>query len=349
MQNLQKNHAVLLAHWTSPDLRELYSWNAPLDRVLDTRILRTRLTRYVSKLDKMMILSSILSKLFFLPVVTMTQVDKNARIWLYCKDLESAASLKSSSLVKGSRPGFPKALKHWAVRLDYMSSKRPSQVNKSILYHANNEQGLLVARELMLGEDEDEEWRNAHGFTMEDHGLVTINEARAKTYCENFNQLKIKYVATKDNCQRFVDDFLANLLPDTAICLPTTVKEAKQWFESISSLGLSSLANCGSAHLLKEMIHSRIGQGVIKETIKQINLNGFGKISILSESPIKEYMAKEGKQLVLTAFGEMTENMLNAGRGAFSWWNLLQIPAELIVNKLMKDAGFTDLQAYGGK
>ena len=42
------------------------------------------------------------------------------------------------------------------------------------------------------------------------------------------------------------------------------------------------------------------------------------------ESPIKEYMAQEGKQLILTSFGEMTENMLNAGRGAFSWWNLLQ-------------------------
>jgi hypothetical protein len=105
-----------------------------------------------------------------------------------------------------------------------------------------------------------------------------------------------------------------------------------------------------SGTLIKDLvIKSRIGgqEWMFKEAIQQINLNGFGRISILSESPIKEYMAQEGKQLILTSFGEMTENMLNAGRGAFSWWNLLQIPVELIVGKLMRSNRFTDLQAYG--
>ena len=86
-----------------------------------------------------------------------------------------------------------------------------------------------------------------------------------------------------------------------------------------------------------------------KEAIEQISLNGFGSISLLNQSPFREFMTKEGKQLVLSSLGEMTENMLNAGRGAFSWWNLLQIPVELIVGKLMSAKGFTDLEAYAGK
>ena len=88
---------------------------------------------------------------------------------------------------------------------------------------------------------------------------------------------------------------------------------------------------------------------LVKELITKINLNGFGQISILTESPIKEYMAEEGKKLILTSLGEATENWLNFSRGAFNWYNLLQIPVELIVGRLMKSAGFTNLQAYGGK
>ena len=40
---------------------------------------------------------------------------------------------------------------------------------------------------------------------------------------------------------------------------------------------------------------------------------------------------------------------MNLARGAFSFWNLLQIPVELIIGKMMKSAGFTDLQSYAGK
>ena len=40
---------------------------------------------------------------------------------------------------------------------------------------------------------------------------------------------------------------------------------------------------------------------------------------------------------------------MNMSRGAFTWWNLLQVPVELIVGKLMKSRGFNDLQAYAVK
>ncbi len=87
----------------------------------------------------------------------MTQADKRARFYFYAKDLDKFASLPTTS--SGLSAGTPTALKHWAVKLDYMSTRDPSKVNKRILYEANNEKGLLVARAVMLGEDEDEEWR----------------------------------------------------------------------------------------------------------------------------------------------------------------------------------------------
>ena len=281
----------------------------------------------------------------------MAQVEKRGRIWFYCRDLDFTASLSTSTSSQSSVTGGPKALKHWAVILDDLDDDDPSEVSKRILYEANNVGGLLVARDEAHGNNEEKkDWKQKSGFIKEDHGMVTFNEAKAKSYCEDFNRLKIKYVATKDNCQRFVDEFIANLLPDAKISLPTTIKEVKPWLGSASSTLLNSLSNVGSGTLIKDLvIKSRIGgqEWMFKEAIQQINLNGFGRISILSESPIKEYMAQEGKQLILTSFGEMTENMLNAGRGAFSWWNLLQIPVELIVGKLMRSNRFTDLQAYG--
>ena len=277
---------------------------------------------------------------------------KMARIWFYYRNVRF--SLPSSSSQESSgRKWTPKALKHWAVVLDYMSITNPSKINKRVLYEATDKEGILVARDFAHGEDEEEEWKQMSGFGKEDHGMVTINESRAKSYCEEFNQLKQKYVAVQVNCQKFVDSFLANVLIDGAISLPLTVKEAKSWFDSISSTSFNSLNNLGSGALIKNLIMKNIGDGglniLAKEAIEQISLNGFGSISLLNQSPFREFMTKEGKQLVLSSLGEMTENMLNAGRGAFSWWNLLQIPVELIVGKLMSAKGFTDLEAYAGK
>ena len=184
--------------------------------------------------------------------------------------------------------------------------------------------------------------------------MVNINEDRAKSYCESFNQLKVKYVATKENCQRFVSEFIANLLPDSAIAnhLPIPIEETKTWLESSMSLCTNSLSNVASAAIVRELL-PRLGTGaldnIFSEAIKQINLNGFGIVSLLKEGPIKEWMVQKGKTLVLTSLQEGIENMLNASRGAFTWWNLLQIPVELIVGSLMRKNGFTDLQAYGGK
>ena len=108
-------------------------------------------------------------------------------------------------------------LKHWAAVVDYMK-KDSMTVNKRILYEANNVKGLLVARDVQFGEEEEEEeWIGKAGFEKQDHGEVSLNEAMARNYCEDFNQRKIKYIATKDNCQMFLCDFVSKVLTDSAI------------------------------------------------------------------------------------------------------------------------------------
>ena len=300
--------------------------------------------------------------------MSQSETDKRARLWFYSRSLDAFSSrdfrssyecksVNSSVTVSGSNSllSNTNATKHWALVLDYMSKnpETPNKVNKRILYEATDVGGLLVAWKTEHGEDEEDDWKKMPGFEKEDHGEVFINEQRASQYCEEFNKQNLKYVATKDNCQRFVSEFLANLRIDGVICLPVSIAGAKAWFGSVASTSLQSCTNLGSASFISDYLIKRVGNGtydwLMKQAIEQISINGFGKISILAESPIKEYMAEEGKQLVLTALGEATENWLNASRGAFTWWNLLQIPVEFIVGKLMKSKGFTDLEAYGGK
>ncbi len=276
---------------------------------------------------------------------TMAPRDKDARLWFYSRDLLSVASLPTSS--KGADgTGGPRALKHWAVLLEYMSTKKPGKVNNGILYEANNEQGLLVAREVPHGNDEEEEWEQSSGFVKRDHGMVRIHEARAKSYCRGFNEQRIRYVATRDNCQRFVSEFIANLLPDSAIPLPRmTAEEAKSWCSSASSTAINFLANLGSAALVREfLIKTAVGSGTsLKDVITMFNL------SIGKQSLLKQWMAKEGAQIMRPVIGRSAENMVNVCRGAFTWWNLLQVPVEMFVGKLLRCAGCSDLQAYGGK
>ena len=274
-----------------------------------------------------------------------------ATIWFYSKDVSGFASVSGSKKVLATNGGSPSAFKHWAVVVGFKSKKDPSRLNKRILYDANcDPEGFLLARELFFGQDEEEDWKSQKGFSEKNHGDFPFNEALAKSYCSAFNERKIKYVATSDNCQMFVNEFLANLLPDSTISLPPLANETFFWLSGISSALLDSIGSVGSAALIEKALlahASRTGVSpIIQEVLKDISLNGIGEITVLSEGPIKELMAKEGQHLILSVFGEMTENMFNAGRGAFSWLNLIQIPVEMIVCKLMKSNGFTNVQAF---
>ena len=75
------------------------------------------------------------------------------------------------------------------------------------------------------------------------------------------------------------------------------------------------------------------------------------KLDILSEvidEPIKKWLMDTGKTLVLSASGEISERLMNACRGAFNWYQLLQIPVEICTNLFLQHVvGCDKIQAYG--
>merc|ERR1712131_6372 len=86
-----------------------------------------------------------------------------------------------------------------------------------------------------------------------------------------------------------------------------------------------------------------------KKGLTDLNFKLGGPLSLLELEPVKEYMKEYGEKLILTSYGEIVEGYANAAKGAFSLWNLLAIPANIVVGKLMKDKGFTDLAIFFGK
>lgn len=285
-------------------------------------------------------------------------MSKKAKLWLYSNNVGAInQGLAYSNNVASINQGLAsenlvlEALKHWAVVVELKKKNSPDQIDKTIIFEAyQNKDGLLCAEESAFGEDDEDEWKKRPGFRKETHGEIDFCQEDAKTCVRDFNEEKMKYVATSANCQMFVKLFLAEL--QITIRIPTTVEEAKSMLLNSSHLVSGTLKSLSEVSV-KKIITSRIGGGALnalaKEAIENINMFGFGKISLLTESPIKEYMEKEGKKLVLTTLGELTENRMNAVRGAFSWFNLIQIPVELLVGNLLKSYGFKELEQYAGK
>ena len=232
-------------------------------------------------------------------------------------------------------PNIPNVLKHWAVVLEYMSVRTVGTVNKTILYDANEDRGFLIASATELGPDDLADWRENPGFVEHKHGLVTISEDRARAYCHEFNRKRVKYVATSDNCQKFVDQFIANLLAEEHIPLPFKVEAVKTCFVD----SMSSSMKSGSVRLAKWALPKLAS--VLKEVAKNIKLEHF-------ESIFGKELAVEAKEVILRCLNKGIKYIAKSLEGASSWWNLLQLPVELIVRELMRWDEFTELQVYAG-
>ena len=63
---------------------------------------------------------------------------------------------------------------------------------------------------------------------------------------------------------------------------------------------------------------------------------------------MKKFMEDIGTNLVVSASGEIVENLMNACRGAVSWWQLIQIPVEILTKIFLQKVGCDKIQAYGG-
>ena len=235
---------------------------------------------------------------------------QEARVWIYVRNIDGLSSSKPSSSSTGSSVAgiLGDSFKHWGIVLEYYDED--GEIEDTILYEANDKEGLLIADDRNFTKKMfKKEWESKPGFKRVDNGVFdNLDQDRAANYCREFNKLEIRYVATVDNCQRFAEEFLANLKLDSKICLPVSVESTKSFFGSVGSLSSSSITKLGSGSAIKQLILNSVVDGglnsTFKEAIKRINLNGFGKISILAESPLKEYMAEEGKQLILTSLGK---------------------------------------------
>jgi hypothetical protein len=63
-------------------------------------------------------------------------------------------------------------------------------------------------------------------------------------------------------------------------------------------------------------------------------------LSLVESAGIQKVMKETGKQLVMTSSGEAIEAALCMFKGAFSPWQLLQIPVELLTKFLINRLGF---------
>ena len=280
--------------------------------------------------------------------------DEPSKIFLICKNLQSSNSSLTSQ-ANGVELNIdlplPAALKHWGIMVHFMHG---GEVDKKVIYDAGQDprSGRLVAKATYVGrrEAEYDEWREDPGFEdrMVSH-ICGVDDEKAQEFIKGFNELKMSYSALMENCQKFVKDFIAFFQLESS--LPPTIWERTRDCLLASSTALSGsvrgCSNIGLAVATKELVLKSLknsGELAIA-AVEQISIQSAGAVSLLEQSPIKEFLVKEGKRAALTAFGEMTENLLNASKGAFSPWNLLQIPVELITKPLLKWFGASDVQA----
>ena len=112
---------------------------------------------------------------------------EQARVWLYTRDLDAmATSMPVSASASGNTASgttvMGQVVKHWGIVFDYLTEDDEDEVDCSIIYEANNENGLLQAKKRNFRKKLfATEWENKPGFYKEDMGKFrTVDEERAE-------------------------------------------------------------------------------------------------------------------------------------------------------------------------
>jgi hypothetical protein len=265
-----------------------------------------------------------------------------AALSLWCKPVGISNNNSGSVLGLSS---ITNALKHWAIVVEF-SNGDPTEIYEA---GSNKATGMSEATGLPLKKFKREQWENDPYFDARKLTSLSFSSEKAMAFCEDFNKEKRKYSSTEENCQKFVSDFIGYLGFDAAVILPqnTAQEVAETGWKALLGASSQSLTRISSANVIKDLILSRMGPGVVKELIKKSSAQAIGKISILTDSPVKEWIAEQGKTFFLTAAGEITENVMNACRGAFNPFQLAQIPAEFFTKHLALYLGADKIDAYG--
>lgn len=235
-------------------------------------------------------------------------------------------------------------MKHWGVILHIYEGdlkERPM-----LIQALRNDDGKLYCEMETYYSKIEVKWRNTPGYNEEVLPLdrtVSFDERQLRNFIEGYNALKKDYNVIFSNCQEFIRDLLAHLDLEEifhkilAYPFKKSLTEAFSW-SSESLVRGSTLVAIGQKLEI-------IGVEALKKELGS-NIGLFGKESVTmlkdaagSEfgSTLIEEALKESINLLRNAGGELVDRLLyEMSKGALTWWQLLQIPVELITRKLLE-------------
>eukprot|EP00092_Neocalanus_flemingeri_P007874 GFUD01008500.1.p1 GENE.GFUD01008500.1~~GFUD01008500.1.p1 ORF type:complete len:382 (-),score=86.66 GFUD01008500.1:163-1308(-) len=236
-------------------------------------------------------------------------------------------------------------VKHWGVLLK-ITDCDGDQMNK--LVDAGDNQGKLWCR-MVDWVTVKPKWKDAAGYSEKPFPMestIPYEETELEEFLENFNSRKKDYRMIFNNCHEFVRELLNTL--DLGYIL-SQMYSLKQMMVSTVKWSANSGVSA-SARPALQFIGTKIleagGGALTAEAMKSISLIGGGSINFLKElvaTKTGAILKEEGKRLILSATGEMIERMINGMIGAFTWWQLLQIPVEIGTKLLLESKWFKDI------
>merc|ERR1712130_1096342 len=244
---------------------------------------------------------------------------EKARVWLYCPTLEikNISSVNAEEVPLGVVSN--RAYKHWALVLEYFKSGTLEPEMCEIWEGIRTNDGQLVAQNKPLALSKWEEFKDEDKMEIE---IINFDRDSAAAFCREFNNRNLNYVAFEENCQTFIEELVVEIGISSCLDLPTQAKENKSFWEGFSnaSSGLVTRVVAKSPTFLDEAL------GYIQSQV--------------AGRPLET--------LIIVSSSEIKKKMMNALKAAGSWWQLLQIPVEILTKNMLEQVGYDDIEAYGG-
>ena len=211
------------------------------------------------------------------------------------------------------------AYKHWALVLEFFKTGTLEPEVCEIWEGVRTGDGQLMAQNKPLALSK---WAEYKGEDKLEIDIVDFDRDAATAFCKEFNNRNLNYIAFEENCQTFVEELVVEIGISSCLDLPTQAKENKSFWEGVSvgSSGLATRLVARSPVFLDDAL-------------------------IWLQSQVA---GKPLEKLLIISSSELKKKMINALNGAASWWQLLQIPVEILTKNMLEQVGYDDIEAYGG-
>ena len=256
----------------------------------------------------------------------------------------SELKLNAVKFVQRNLKNLPKhvpcksCIKHWGIILFIYDTVDECQLTPKIIDANKNSEGIIQCTVTTWEGAKKREWENMPGFELEEFPLEgkehPFSDEWLHEFVRIFNEKQKTYDPIIHNCHAFVQSLLIDLdLDDILRKLPMsakrTCKETIQWSNdtfSNSSLGLIKTA---IPKILRKVTQAEI-EIVAK---KSVQIGGTWKTSSMV-AVVDPAIREQAEQLLPKIGGEAIELLASNSEfisGTFTLWQLLQIPAEMIV------------------